>query len=207
VKLSLNIKSRLALWYLLIVALILVFFSLFTYLILNRGLYDMAQTTSQMTVIPLPDGPRPAQSGSDGLSTPVIAFTISAEWLAELQSGAPATLPISTPQGLLTFDQKSFITPEMQGEQRVQVFWRAAASGPPAAELLVITRPISEVSEGLEAYTGALYYVIPITAVLAAALGFFLIWRMLKPVNTIARTAREIEESDLDRRIDSEDRG
>jgi signal transduction histidine kinase len=102
----------------------------------------------------------------------------------------------------MIIDQRDFITPDMSGEQQVQLFSRPSLDNPATSEMLSIVQPVSEVSDTLAAFRRILTYVIPITSLLAAGLGFLLIWRMMKPVSIITKTAREIGEKDLHRRIE-----
>ena len=53
----------------------------------------------------------------------------------------------------------------------------------------------------MELYRQILLVAVPATVLLAAFLGIIMVRRMLKPVHAMARTAREIEEKDLSRRI------
>jgi heavy metal sensor kinase len=199
---SLSIKTRLTLWYLLIIAVILIFFSLFTYYMLSRSLLEIAQGSSRLTIIQsenwLSD---PGTLDSSLQLSPVMTYLISPEWLYNLKSAPSSVLSIHTPFGQINIDQKKYITADMQGEQQVQLFLRPSPGTPSSYEILVVTQPISEVENTLAAFSRVLLFVIPITSVLAAGFGFLLIWRWLKPVNEIAKIARDIEENDLSRRI------
>jgi heavy metal sensor kinase len=128
-------------------------------------------------------------------------YRISPEWLEQLKLVSNSPLLIHTPLGQVTINQGEFITPEMEGEQQVQLFLQPSASNPGHYEVLASIRPV-EVDTTLAAFRRSLLLVIPITVVLAAGFGFLLIWQMLKPVNEIARAAREIKEKDLSRRIE-----
>jgi heavy metal sensor kinase len=202
---SLNIKTRLTLGYLVIIALILVFFSLFAYFLLSRSLNDISQRASTLTVIPPRYAALTSFSEMDISPQPLLIsnYLISREWLEQLKKASSSTLSIYTPLGQITINQGDFITPEMQGEQQVQLFLQPSAGNPGYYEVLASVRPV-EVDAALAAFTRTLLFAIPATAVLAAGFGFLLIRRMLKPVNVITRTARDIQEKDLSRRIEVE---
>jgi heavy metal sensor kinase len=202
-KLFLSIKTRLTLWYLLIIAVILIFFSLFTYFMLSGSLYDIARGTSELTVLePVTTPANNSQSELSAKPVLISTYLLSAEWLEQIKTKSASTLSIYTPRGQLIIDQKNFISAEMHGEQQVQLFLLQSANTPEATEFLAVVQPVSEVKDTLAAYTRVLYFVIPITAVLAAGCGFLLIWRMLKPVNAMIKTAQDIQEKDLSRRIE-----
>jgi heavy metal sensor kinase len=69
----------------------------------------------------------------------------------------------------------------------------------PAA--LVIARSAKQIDQALAGLVRTLIIAIPLALALAAGGGIFLARRALKPVDKIAQTAQEIEESDLSRRI------
>jgi heavy metal sensor kinase len=201
-KINLNIKSRLTLWYLVIIAIILVIFSTVTYFLLSESLYDIARKPSGLNIV----SPTFIDTGTqkpDVLEQPIllISYTISKEWLETLQSEPASILSVHTPQGQMEIDQKDFISPDITGEQQVQLFLRSSPNNPSDSEVLAIVQPVSEVSDTLDAFKRVLVYVIPITALLAAIPGFLLIRGMLKPLNTITKTAREIGEKSLSYRI------
>lgn len=198
-KMNLNIKSRLTLWYLLIITLILVILSIVTYFLLSRSLYDIARKPSDLTIISLNSA-----DTDTGLQQPSLltSYTISEEWLETLQSKPSDTLSIYTPQGQIEVDQKNYITAEMKGEQQVQLFLVSSPDHPTVSEVAAIVQPVSKVSDTLAAYRRVLIYVIPIAALLAVIPGFFLVRRMLKPVNTITKTALEIGQKGLSDRIE-----
>ena len=66
---------------------------------------------------------------------------------------------------------------------------------------IAVGRSTTDIDESLAGLIRTLVIAGPLTLVLAGAGGIFLAQRALKPVDQITRTAREIEESDLSRRI------
>ena len=66
---------------------------------------------------------------------------------------------------------------------------------------IAVGRSTTDIDESLAGLIRTLAIAGPLTLVLAGAGGIFLAQRALKPVDQITRTAREIEESDLSRRI------
>ena len=198
-----GIKFKVTLWYLLILAVTLGLVSVVTYYALARSLDNIVQGDSRLTVI----RPKNIINVATGDATneqpfPISSYVISEEWLANLQSQSSSSISIHAPQGQVVIDQKDFITPEMQGEQRVRVFLRRSENNPGSYEVLVITLPVSEAKSTLEAFKTFLYVVMPVTSVLAGGVGFLLIWVMLKPVKAMTRTAHQIGETDLGRRIE-----
>ncbi len=178
-KLRLNIKFRLTLWYLFILAVVLAFFSTVTYFMLSESLYEIALSPSRLNVIQpediLNENPSPLEQPE-----PLISYTISEEWLERLQSDTTSTLSVHTPQGQMVIDQKNYITPDMRGEQQVQLFLRPSPDDPASYEVLAVIQPVSGVNDTLAAFRRVIACVTPITAFLAAGLGFLLVRRMLR---------------------------
>ena len=75
--------------------------------------------------------------------------------------------------------------------------------GPPGWQpaTLVIARSTKQIDQALAGLVRTLIIAVPLALALAAAGGIFLARRALKPVDKIAQTAQEIEETDLSRRI------
>jgi len=67
---------------------------------------------------------------------------------------------------------------------------------------LVVARPTGDTDMALQRLLQILLFAVPLTIVFAGGGGMFLARRAFKPVDQIAKTAREIEEKDLSRRID-----
>jgi heavy metal sensor kinase len=201
----LSIKIKMTLWYLFILALTLIFFSVVTYYSLSHSLYDFVQSDYRLTVIQ-PESPLAVNKEADNNNSqpvPIMSYVISEEWLSTLKAQSSGSLlSIYTPQGQVVIDQKDYIKADMEGEQQVRLFLRYSSSTPGFYEVLVSTQPISEVKNTLAAFKKVLYVAIPATAFLAGLFGFLLIWRMLQPVSEISRTAHAIEEADLSRRIE-----
>lgn len=66
---------------------------------------------------------------------------------------------------------------------------------------MVIGRPINDIEEALTQLRYILLLALPLTLVLAGGGGVFLARRALRPVDVITETAKQIEETDLSRRI------
>jgi heavy metal sensor kinase len=201
----LSIKLKMTLWYLFILAVTLVIFSVVTYFALSNSLYNIAQSDYRLTAVQ-PESPLAAIETTEATFTqpvPIMSYVIGEDWLASLKKqSSNSLLSIYTTQGQVVIDQKKYISADMEGEQQVRIFLRYSASNPGYYEVLVSSQPISEVNDTLAAFKKVLYIAIPVTALLAGLFGFLLIWRLLQPVSEISRAAHAIEETDLSRRIE-----
>lgn len=77
---------------------------------------------------------------------------------------------------------------------------RSLPADQPAA--LFVARSTQGIDAAMRALLGTLFIAIPLTLLIAGGGGVFLAGRVLRPVGQIASAARDIEESDLSRRIE-----
>lgn len=208
-----NIKLRLTLWYLFILMILIFFFSVVTYFMLARNIYHVnhpPRDVVKLFMVDIEDSSDSAkENAADAKSSfpdqtgynPLLSYSINKDQLLKIQSEAKNILQIHTPQGRLSIDQKSFVTADMMGEQEVWLYYRPSGSESGSYEILAITKSKTEIKYTLAAFKQTLLFTIPATLVLAGCLSFFLTRKALRPVEAIARTAREIEERDLSRRI------
>ena len=197
-----SIKTRITLWYVFILTVALCFLSVISYTALSRSVNDRINapfTFHFITVTlaePLIDG-----IGSNPSYIRIANYTMTGMMVNEIKSGALGTFSTNSPFGLVSFDQKSFITPEVSGAQAVWVYGCPSENDPVALELMVVLQPVSASRDITATFANILWYTTPVTIILAGVLGLLLLRRMLRPVDIIARTAQGIDNSDLKRRI------
>lgn len=205
-----NIKLRLTLWYLLILTILIFFFSAVTYLMLALNIYHVSHRPHDVVTVFMAEieGASNNTKGDVGSSLPketgyrpLLTYNINMGQVAQIQSEARSLLQINVPEGKLSIDQKSFITTDMSGEQEVSLYYRPSASKPGYYEILAITKSRAEIKYTLVAFQQTLLFAIPTTLILAGLLSFLLTRKALQPVDAITKAAREIEEKDLSRRI------
>jgi len=131
----------------------------------------------------------------------LLNYRLSANQLRDTRSGANSQLKIIAPEGTFSVDQKLFLGANTREEQEISLYYRSSAVEQGSYEILAITKPVSTIKYTLASYQHTLLFAVPSTLILAAFLSFFLTKKALKPVDTITRTAREIEDNDLSRRI------
>jgi signal transduction histidine kinase len=207
-RIHLNIKSKLTLWYLLFLFIVLLFFSGLSYLILNQNIYHTNKNTLSTVsfVVENPAGTstiksETVQPGLPGQSFQfLVAYSIDANQIKRIQSETLASIPVDIGHQTISLNQKSFITPEMTGNQEVWLYYRPDVNSV-YYEILAITQPKAEALSLMGVYKNLLFIAIPATLALAGVLGFFLVKMMLKPVASITSVALDIQENDLKRRI------
>ena len=207
-----NIKVRLTLWYLLITTLVIVFFSVMAYIILSDSL-------SQLNIYPwdiqiaqiekTPDGNHivtdftdiSQQTGINQYNEIVVAQSYSWSQLLESVSDDNA-IEIDTVEGQsISIDKSLLSNPGVPGDAQIWFYLFLSENNPEEYQLFVINQSLTSAVFTLGAFKKTLIITVIVTLAFSGILGFFLVRRMLKPLQTITQTAQEIEEKDLNKRF------
>jgi heavy metal sensor kinase len=204
-----SIKFRFTIWYLLVLAVLLAALSFGVYLSLSRSLYRSLDRLLEIRSTQLRSVPAILQSIRQGefqgqLGEIIILYFYSGNQLVEVS--APG-IGISLPEEFISetiAGSSSFTTAETSEDERVRVLAIPVEIGIPGSSseaALIIARSTRQIDNALARLVRTLVIAVPLALALAAGGGIFLASRALEPVDKIAQTAREIEESDLSRRI------
>jgi heavy metal sensor kinase len=207
-----SIKFRFTIWYLLVLAVLLIALSAGVYFYLSRSLYrglDDSLEIRSTQIRSIQDILESIRQGEfqEELGEIVTLYFYSGDQLMEV-SPRGISIPLShelisqaiAGTSLFTTIQ----TAEGEGLRLLAVPINISILGPPPGiqpAALVIGRSTKQIDQALAGLVRTLIIAVPLALALAAAGGIFLARRALKPVDKIAQTAREIEESDLSRRI------
>ena len=212
-----SVRARLTLWYVGVLALVLVGFSVAFYVLLARGLYDDLDDDLRVSLdtvtVSLTRGLGAGESLKDAatraineLSTreAVAVFNSSGELIAEqpAQGGVHAPLP---PNDAVAEQGVYFetVTPPGAGEdasrrvaaQRVYV----TAQGAPL--VVVVSSSFESVTDGLGTVRDLLYIAVPVALLFSGLGGWFLARRTLAPVVAMSERARRIGAENLEQRL------
>jgi heavy metal sensor kinase len=207
-----SIKFRFTIWYLLVLAVLLIALSAGVYFYLSRSLYRSLDDSLEIRSSQLSNIPAILESIRQGefqeeLGEIVILYFYSGDQLTEV---SPRGISIPTPHELIsqaiagTSLFTTIQTEEGEGLRLLAVPINISILGPPPGiqpAALVIARSTKQIDQALAGLLRTLIIAVPLALALAAAGGIFLARRALKPVDKIAQTAREIGESDLSQRI------
>jgi len=207
-----SIKFRFTMWYLLVLAVLLIALSAGVYFYLSRSLYRSLDDSLELRSTQLSSIPAILESIRQGefqeeLGEFVILYFYSGDQLMEM-SPQGISIPLSDEfisqaiagASLFTTIQ----TEDGEGLRLLAVPINISILGPPPGiqpAALIIARSTKQIDQALAGLLRTLIIAVPLALALAAAGGIFLARRALKPVDKIAQTAQEIEESDLSRRI------
>jgi heavy metal sensor kinase len=207
-----SIKFRFTLWYLLVLAVLLIALSIGVYFYLSRSLYQNLDNSLKLRLTQLSSIPAILESIRQGefqeeLGEIVILYFYSGNQLTEV-SARGISIPLSREfisQAIAGRSSFTTIeTAEGEGLRILAVPVNLSMPGPPPGiqpAALVIARSTKQIDQALAGLVRTLVIAIPLALAVAAGGGIFLARRALKPVDQIAQTAQEIEESDLSRRI------
>ena len=214
-----SIKFRFTLWYLLVLAITLVFLCAGVYIVLFNTLYKSLDDSLEKNVMDLvrDPGTYDAVSRGDVKQTPrdlVLMAYYSGDELVKLTGPGRFTLDDESIKRIIR-DKRVFFTIYSEDGQDLRCFgtWmppETAGAVPRvmpgdkenAPVILIMGRPTSPIDESLSKLLYVFMLAIPVCLVVAGGSGIFLARQILKPVEIITEAAREIEESDLNRRID-----
>lgn len=206
-KLPLSIKTKLTVWYLLVIALLLAVFGFTAYFTLARVLYakilypwDMHLATVQRSA----DGSSQI-TGISGLlpeeinnrrGTIILTRQLSK---AEISSGQP--LKFSVPAGDLYISPSQIIPDAASTSDELWLRLYVSTADPGHYDLLVIQQSTGDAAIWLATFRKTLLVISIITLAIAGILGFFLVRQMLRPVHKMTRSAEEIEAKNLSLRL------
>lgn len=212
-----SIKFRFTIWYLLVLAVLLLGLSVGVYSYLSRSLYRSLDHALELRSMQLVDFPAILESIRQGQFQEELGEIVALYFYAANQSVAMSPPGISLPLSDEFISQAAagatlFTTVETAEGERLRLLGVGVELGrppggpdappalPPAA--LVIARSTRQIDEALVGLVHTLVVAVPLALAAAAAGGIFLAGRALKPVGKIAQTAEEIGETDLSQRID-----
>jgi heavy metal sensor kinase len=209
-----SIKFRFTIWYLLVLAVLLIALSAGVYFYLSRSLYGSLDHSLELRSTQLVGFAAILQSMQQGefqeeLGEIVILYFYGYDQRIEY---CPPGMNISLSDEFLSQATAStglfttIQTTEGEGLRllAVPVDLGGPPPGPPPSippALLVIGRSTRQIDQALHGLVRTLVIAVPLALAVAAGGGIFLARRALKPVDKIAETAQEIEENDLSERI------
>ena len=207
-----SIKFRFTIWYLLVLAILLIALSTGVFFYLSRSLYRSLDNSLELRSTQLRSIQDILESMRQGefreqLGEIVILYFYSGDQLVEV-SPRGISIPVDDETKSQAIDgASSFTTIQTTEGERLRLFAvpiNINILGPPPGiqpAALVIARSTRQIDNAIAKLVRTFVVAVPLALALAAAGGIFLAGRALKPVDRIAQTAQEIGENDLSRRI------
>lgn len=212
-----SVRTRLTFWYVGVLALVLVAFSVGVYVLLARSLYahlnEELLATVEATGISiareLGEGQSVAKASANALNELIAPRQAAAVFDAEgrlivsqpaqgnirAELPTPDSIPRSGPHLYNVSDEKREAGGRMVAVQR----FTPGASGD--SYLIVVSQPLDVVAEELKRIRLILYLAVPFALALAGLGGWFLARRSLQPVVQMTQRARRISAENLEQRL------
>jgi heavy metal sensor kinase len=203
------------LWYVSVLALVLVAFSVLVYVLLSRSLHqrvdESLQTVVEVAIKSLTHDTEEGQT-SEGAAQSTVAELFNPQQAIAIFDGSGRLLAKNTvddlytdlPDAFLTSDQEAYLytASEEDDDDRHRVAVQRAAI-PPANTpyIILVSQPLERVEEELEDLREILYYVVPLMLLMAGLGGWFLARKSLAPVVTMSERARLIGAKSLDQKL------
>jgi heavy metal sensor kinase len=194
-----SIRTRLTLWYLGFIVVLLLIFSSVAYLMLDYNLYNNLDNSLQTRIAQLntPSGIIPK------LNEVVLSFNANGTLAGETGG---ITVDASKLNGLVKKVMSgqnaylSTVTTKNEGVRLYATVFLNPFSGEPS--VWIVGQSTTEITDVLHTFIYVIIFAMVGVIILAGIGGLFLAERALKPVQRITETAQKIEGSDLSQRID-----
>lgn len=207
-KLNLNVKARLTLWYLLIISILLVFWSILAYSLMERGLANRHVSPVQIRITDLENNGGIAYvTGQTDLITQlpqddnqrlILSLSYTLKELISIGENS-GVLNLETPEGPLSIGLTSIVRYSFTDETIVWLYLYYLGNEPNHYRILTLYQTAGE--QILGDFARILLISTFSTLLLAGILGFFLVKKFLKPIYSISRTARQMSDKELDKRL------
>jgi heavy metal sensor kinase len=206
--LAASIRVRLTLWYVALLAVILLAFSGLLYLTLSRGLreeLDVTLTTEaerQVGSMDFEDGAPHLGDGPDNLRIGTVTALYDAAGKRLLAYDPRQPLPL-LPDALSQAAQgkQTFVTAPIGDGTEWRILTTPVRDNGSQIGVLQVGRPVAEVDATMRELGLLLGLAVPLTLLAASAGGLFLAGRALNPIDRITRAAAAIGADDLAQRL------
>jgi len=207
-----SIKFRLTIWYMGILCVLLLIFTVMAYLMLSHSLYQSLDDSLKLGATELENSLEVDNSsiGSQDentfdfgeQSTELVLLYDDSGHLVQSWGKTMEVSQINTLVEQALAGQSLFTTGKAENGEGIRLYATPLKDELGIYAAVVVGRSTADVQDVLERFRYILIFVVLVTVALAGGGGLFLANRAFKPVEKITRTAHEIEESDLSKRIE-----
>ncbi|MBN1189183.1 MAG: HAMP domain-containing histidine kinase [Dehalococcoidales bacterium] len=141
---------------------------------------------------------KPGISTNNDEFLPLLAYSIQSDKLEEAQTGQSRQIKYSVPEGTVFIDQSKFITEDIVNAVDVWIYYRPSLDEPNYYDVLAVTQSKKPVLSILAGYVQVLYIAVPTALLVAGLFGYFLIRRLLGPLDRITRALQTVSNSKND---------
>jgi len=210
-----SVRTRLTLWYIGVLALVLILFSLGVYMLLARKLYTdldnnlkaTADGTTVSILREMTEGRPPMDAARDALDEHIgprqaaAIFDANGSLVAENTALNGIHAPLPTLESPAADQIRLYSTSERKESEQRRVIVKRATAPPAQTYAIVVSQPLDEVTNGLRTIRLILLFSILGALVLAGLGGWFLARRSLAPVVQMTEQARRMSADNLEQRL------
>lgn len=210
-----SVRARLTLWYVSVLALVLVAFSFGVYALLSNALYarvdESLRAVVDITIKSLTNDieegqtvQNAAQSTVAELFNPQQAIAIfdeSGKLLAENTSGEDFHAQLPNIASIPDEELHLYTVPESDDDDHRVAVRRVRVSPLNIPYIILVNQPLEVIEDELDSLRTILYYTVPIALLMAGLGGWFLARKSLAPVVSMAESARRIGSENLDQQL------
>src|SRR6266404_1784647 len=208
-----SVRVRLALWYIIILSLVLLAFSISVYALIAKTLYErldadirLSAESAQVTLVDeIAAKHAPEDSAAkavNDLSTLDASAIFSASGTLLSEQPAMGDIHVTLPPiDLIPVSEPYFSTIVAAGDQRRLMAQRIKVPSTDGQFFIVISHSFESVDQGLSRIRRILYLAVPGAIIFSAGGGWFLSRRSLAPVVSMSERARRISAENLSQRL------
>jgi two-component system, OmpR family, sensor kinase len=211
-----SVRTRLTLWYVSILALVLVIFSIGVYSLMSRALYSRVdenlRSVIQITIKSLTHDAEEGQSSLDAAQSTVSELFNTQQALA-IFDGSGKLLAENTsqydfrarlPEMNVIAGEAVFIytSEEDDDDDHLRLAVQRVRIAPLSTEyVILVSQPLESIEDELESLRQILCYAVPVALIFAGLGGWFLARKSLAPVVSMSEQARRIGAETLNERL------
>jgi two-component system, OmpR family, sensor kinase len=211
-----SVRTRLTLWYVSILALVLVLFSIGVYGLMSRALYarvdENLRSVLQITIKSLTHDAEEGQSSADAAQSTVAElfnpqqalaiFDAAGRLLAENTSQHDFHARLPDVNLISGDDLYLFTSEEDDDDDHLRLAVQRIRISPSNTEyFILVSQPLESIEEELESLREILYYAVPMALMFVGLGGWFLARKSLAPVVSMSEQARRIGTETLNERL------
>lgn len=202
-----SLKLKLIAGYLVILAIIILFFIAFGYFILNQNVFLITQEgisiKSARFQSTAPDSSTEYSPSADNWVEDygsLGGYALFAEDVAKIKADGDFQHYVNTPMGIKTIDLTGIFPDEVKEGLEIWLYGRYSADNPNFYEIVAITQNRNNIGV-LSTYQKVVYSAAVMAIVICGIVGFFWIKHLFKPLDKITNYTDNLKEQTLDNRL------
>lgn len=187
---NISIKTRISLGLACALIVALCSLSLNTYIFMAQKMWDPGPPYSvKFTTFTLATPYTKAIYSANQYSV-LMSYSLDEEFVGKIKNSTQSVIHLGTPFGLVSVDQKMFITPEVSGPQVITIYGRPSLNDPYTLEMIFILHSTTA-SNDSAALARIFWYTTPATILILGFAGFWILKSLFKRAAIMINTNQE----------------